>query len=241
MQTNTIGTLWWGCVSREGSGSTMTWYFSYMIYAKEWEFVWIYQPGHKPVCQLLSHLATGTGPCPGSGMVGLRLIVHSLISQGKTVPKWGESRWPPLPAWPETWRHPYLPHGTIQSFGRKPWYFLSKAVQQAGDWHEAFAASIPILSTFAEKEKYSVGLKTLPLDGMNWELCISSITGIRRKSDCRLAFTFVASVHFKTVQMLFSSSFLVYWREVLIAWLLNISTLAVRKPPLSWLVSLLFV
>lgn len=43
-------------------------------------------------------------------------------------------------------------------------------------------------------EKSSVGLTILPLDGMNWELGILSITGIRRRSDCRLAFPFMVSI-----------------------------------------------
>lgn len=42
MQTNTTVTIWWGCVGKEASGINMVWYFSSLIYANKWEFVWIY-------------------------------------------------------------------------------------------------------------------------------------------------------------------------------------------------------
>lgn len=40
--------------------------------------MWIYQPGHKSVCQLLSHLVTGKGVCSGSGD-GRTEICHKFI------------------------------------------------------------------------------------------------------------------------------------------------------------------
>lgn len=210
MQTNTISTIWWDCIGREGSGSRMMWYFSYLIYANKWEFVWIYQPGHKPVCQLLSHLVTETGPW--GGMVGLRLIMHSPISQGKTVPKWGELRLPPLPTWPETNKG-----GTLiclmvlfRVSGGSRGAFFWRLTDRRGSDTRPSQSQFPFLPHSLKKKKYSVGLTILPLDGMNWELCILSITGIRRRSDCRLAFPFMLSVPLKTVQAPLRSSCLAY-------------------------------
>lgn len=57
------------------------------------------------------------------------------------------------------------------------------------------------LNSQREREKCSAGLTVLALAGINWEPC--AVSGVKRCSDCRLAFTFMLNVPMKKAQVLF--------------------------------------
>lgn len=85
------------------------------------------------------------------------------LSKQKVL-RWGGSRLPPLPAWPEACWHPYLPHGYGQSFRRKLWCFLLKRER-----HEAFAVLIPSPSTlYLTQQNVEHKVKVSPCPVCSW-------------------------------------------------------------------------
>lgn len=168
----------------------MMWYFSHLIYANKRELVWIYQPGHKPVCQLLSHLVTGTG-----GGTETHHAPADLSRQNGSQMGWVSQAWDL-----ETLICLMVLFRASRGSCGASWWKLD---DRRGIDTKPSQSQFPFLP-HPLKKKRSIGPTLLPLDGINWELSILSITGIRRRPDCRIDLPFVGSVPLK-VQALISS------------------------------------